>query len=219
MQGSLNLSFCPPFLVIQGTKLSQIWVSRTHTPACLLWITTVWLKGATSLSSSSHTAPNHLVTSIFCSTLRGFCSHCHLDRQGELCKRRETTEHVLSRTLSQGCEMRKESLLTPPSSTDSIPVLFRSCWWLLTDLLLPPVKIYRATYSTGKIAKINVSCCLMLSMLFFGGGEDFWFRQIRYICALQCHVFLCKEEGNIWLLQLPSPDLPLALPTCASSLH
>lgn len=188
MQGSLNLSFCPPFLVIQGTKLSQIWVSRTHTPACLLWITTVWLKGATSLSSSSHTAPNHLVTSIFCSTLRGFCSHCHLDRQGELCKRRETTEHVLSRTLSQGCEMRKESLLTPPSSTDSIPVLFRSCWWLLTDLLLPPVKIYRATYSTGKIAKINFSCCLMLSMLFFWRGGRFLVQTntIHLCSAMSC---------------------------------
>lgn len=172
---------------------------------------------AASLSPGSHTAPDHLVTSIFCSTLRGFCCHCHLDRQGELCSR-VAAEHGLSRILSQGCEMRKESPLTPIRSTDSTPVLFRSCCWLLTELLLPPAHICRATNSTGKMAEINLSCCLLAFYAFF-----FSFRKIsgsdKYICALQCHVFLYKDKGNVWLLQLPSPDLPLALPTCASSLH
>lgn len=121
---------------------------------------------AASLSPGSHTAPDHLVTSIFCSTLRGFCCHCHLDRQGELCSR-VAAEHGLSRILSQGCEMRKESPLTPIRSTDSTPVLFRSCCWLLTELLLPPAHICRATNSTGKMAEINLSCCLLAFYAFF----------------------------------------------------
>lgn len=141
---------------------------------------------AASLSPGSHTAPDHLVTSIFCSTLRGFCCHCHLDRQGELCSR-VAAEHGLSRILSQGCEMRKESPLTPIRSTDSTPVLFRSCCWLLTELLLPPAHICRATNSTGKMAEINLSCCLLaFYAFFFFFLEDFWFRQIHLCSAMSC---------------------------------
>lgn len=115
--------------------------------------------------------------------------------------------------------MRKESLLTPPSSTDSIPVLFRSCWWLLTDLLLPPVQICRATYSTGKIVKINFSCCLMLSTLFFfwGGGEisgsdkydTFVLCNVMFSSAKRKETFGCSSSHHPTCLLPTQPAHPL----------
>lgn len=60
---------------------------------------------ATSLSSSSYTAPYHLVKSIFCLRLRGFCSHHHLDRQ--VSSGGEAMEHGLSRTLQSRATRRK----------------------------------------------------------------------------------------------------------------
>lgn len=177
----------------------------------------MWPKVATSLSSSSHTAPNHLVTSIFCSTLRGFCSHCHLDRF--FCRRIEATEHGLSAILSQGCEMRKESPLTPTRSTDypcAVPKLLIVTYWTITSSSTDlQINLQYREESRNKSVLLPTGF-----LCFFLGGEgDFWFRQIQCICALQCHVFLYKEKGNVWLLQLPSPNLPLALPTCASSLQ
>lgn len=48
----------------------------------------------------------------------------------------------------------------------------------------------------------------------------FWFRQPHDTSVLWQIKFPSLEETqNVWLLQLPSPDLPLVLPTCASYSH
>lgn len=64
---------------------------------------------ATSLSCSSCTAPQHLVKSIFCLRIRGFCSHHHLDTQ--VSSAGEAMEHGLSRTL-QSHAMRRKGVTT-----------------------------------------------------------------------------------------------------------
>lgn len=68
---------------------------------------------ATSLSSSSYTLPYHLVKSIFCLRLRGFCSHHHLGRQ--VSSAGEAMEHGSSRT-SQSCAMRRKGVTTHANS-------------------------------------------------------------------------------------------------------
>lgn len=216
VQYSLNLRFCIPFLVFQGTKQSRICISINQIPACLLWFTIIQLKMATSLSSSSYTAPHHLVKSIFCWRLRGFCSHHHLDRQ--VSSAGEAVEHGLSRT-SQSCAMRKKGVTTHTNRKHCLyPYAVQSCWLLLTELLLIPLQICTATYSTGKIVERNLPCCLLAYHSFpfsWISGSDS--HMIHLCSATSC--FSLKRRQSVWLLQLPSPDLPLVLHTCASSSH
>lgn len=118
LQYSLNLKVLYPLPCIPGYKA----ISNSHqykSNSCLFaMIQKIWLKMATSLSSSPYTAPQHLVKSIFCLRLRSFCSHHHLTRQ--VSSAGEVMEHGLSRTI-QSCAMRRKGVTTCQQEVPSLP--------------------------------------------------------------------------------------------------
>lgn len=171
-----------------------------------------------SLSSSSYTAPHHLVKSIFCLRLRGFCSYHHLDRQ--VSSAGEAMEHGLSGTL-QSRAMRRKGVTThtnrkhclyPYAAQKPLIVAHRTITYSITDL--HSNLQYRKNWRK-KTALLPPGLPLVSFFM------DFWFSQPHDTSVL-CDVMFPSEEKetrNVWLLQLPSPDLPLGLPTCASSSH
>lgn len=169
---------------------------------------------ATSLSSSSYTAPQYLVKSIFYLRIRGFCSHHHLDRQ--VSSAGEAMEHGPSRTL-QSHAMRRKGVTTHQQEAPSLPL----CCSEATDCC--SLNYYLLHYRSaqqliGKIVERNFPCCLLAYHSFpFSGvsGSD------SHMTHLLSAASRFPQEGtqNVWLLQLPSPGLPLVLLTCTSSSH
>lgn len=155
-----------------------------------------------SLSSSSYTAPHHLVKSIFCLRLRGFCSYHHLDRQ--VSSAGEAMEHGLSGTL-QSRAMRRKGVTThtnrkhclyPYAAQKPLIVAHRTITYSITDL--HSNLQYRKDWG-----KKNCPAASWLTTHFFFHG--FLVQPATWhICALWCHVSLFRE-GDTKCLAAPAP--------------
>lgn len=112
----------------------------------------------------------------------------------------------------------KESPHVPTGSTSSTLTLFRSFWLLLTELLLTPLQIGTATYSTGKTAERNLPCCLLACRSFPFSWLSGSASHMIYLCsATSC--FLLKRRHKMFGCSSSHHLTCLSSSPPASSLH
>lgn len=170
-----------------------------------------------SLSSSSYTAPHHLVKSIFCLRLRGFCSYHHLDRQ--VSSAGEAMEHGLSGTL-QSRAMRRKGVTThtnrkhclyPYAAQKPLIVAHRTITYSITDL--HSNLQYRKDWGEKKLP-----CCLLAYHLFPFSWISGSASHMTHLCSvMSCsplkrrrhEMFGCSSSHHLTCLLASPPVHPL----------